>query len=122
MTNNYNRKVTPGNFDTGDLVSKRGVWAFFLLGLNALAGREQPFEEIGQGMVSESKSEGNEVSSMRFFRLIGSHPPNCKGKCGTCTPCTLTREQLPPSDVTDPAPERWMCKCGNKLYDPYGKI
>jgi len=73
-------------------------------------------------MVSERKSEGNEVSSMRFFRLIGSQPPDCKGKCGTCTPCTLTREKIPPSDDTEPGPEKWMCKCGNKLYDPYGKI
>ncbi|KAK7321420.1 hypothetical protein VNO77_32046 [Canavalia gladiata] len=78
-------------------------------------------EEIGQGMVSESKIE---VSSMdwprRFLGGPGSSPPRCTSKCGKCTPCKPVHVPVPPGTpvTAEYYPEAWRCKCGNKLYMP----
>ncbi|MCO5577259.1 hypothetical protein L7F22_031086 [Adiantum nelumboides] len=54
--------------------------------------------------------------------LVGSSPPKCLKKCGTCTPC---KSVLVPIHTTNfpatPAeyyPEAWRCQCKGKLYNP----
>ncbi|KAG6590330.1 EPIDERMAL PATTERNING FACTOR-like protein 6, partial [Cucurbita argyrosperma subsp. sororia] len=58
--------------------------------------------------------------SRRGLSGLGSSPPNCDSKCGSCTPCTTVLVSVPPgpSGVGDDFPKVWRCKCGNKLYMP----
>nr|XP_012575412.1 EPIDERMAL PATTERNING FACTOR-like protein 4 [Cicer arietinum] len=89
-----------------------------------------PQEAIGQRTVSQDKSEVSVVTSRSLLDGLGSHPPSCIGKCGTCTPCEPILVTIPPvSAPTMSAPLRtivmieyypqaWRCTCGGKLYPP----
>lgn len=55
--------------------------------------------------------------------LVGSAPPSCQGKCGSCVPCNPIHTPIgsrPVGSLTQQEyyPEVWRCKCGNKLYLP----
>lgn len=56
------------------------------------------------------------------FSKLGSRPPNCKHKCGGCTPCIAI--QVPRTTThlevqyTNYEPEGWKCKCGPTLFNP----
>lgn len=54
--------------------------------------------------------------------LVGSSPPTCQGKCGTCSPCNPIHVSIgsPHGALTQQEyyPEVWRCKCGNKLFMP----
>ncbi|KAG6583316.1 EPIDERMAL PATTERNING FACTOR-like protein 6, partial [Cucurbita argyrosperma subsp. sororia] len=68
-----------------------------------------------------SNHEDQELTlSGRGLSRLGSSPPNCDSKCGSCTPCTTVLVSVPsgPSGVGDDFPKVWRCKCGNKLYMP----
>lgn len=59
-------------------------------------------------------------------RLVGSSPPSCQGKCGSCVPCSPIHTSVGSSTGSTAGsltqqeyyPEVWRCKCGNKLYVP----
>ncbi|XVF63051.1 hypothetical protein PTKIN_Ptkin09bG0057700 [Pterospermum kingtungense] len=50
----------------------------------------------------------------------GSSPPNCRSKCGSCSPCQPVHVPIQPglSMPLEYYPEAWRCKCGNKLFMP----
>ncbi|KAG0555223.1 hypothetical protein M758_12G155400 [Ceratodon purpureus] len=54
--------------------------------------------------------------------LVGSSPPTCRSKCGTCTPCKPVHVAIgSPHGViseTEYYPEVWRCQCGNRYYMP----
>ncbi|KAG0627728.1 hypothetical protein M758_2G223700 [Ceratodon purpureus] len=57
--------------------------------------------------------------------LVGSAPPSCQGKCGSCVPCTPIHVSIGSSPVhagsvtqQEYYPEVWRCKCGNKFFMP----
>lgn len=58
--------------------------------------------------------------------LLGSTPPNCEGRCETCTPCVPVLVPVPPKkpvhfEVQKPQdyyPEIWKCGCGGNIYLP----
>lgn len=77
-------------------------------------------------MMVRSK-EGNEQtpapsmsSARRYLGGLGSSPPRCLWKCGSCTPCKPVHVPVPPGTpvTAEYYPEAWRCKCGNKLYMP----
>ncbi|KAK7290364.1 hypothetical protein RIF29_04727 [Crotalaria pallida] len=81
----------------------------------------QKFEHrIGQGMVYESKKDFSLGKARRFLVGPGSSPPQCASKCGNCTPCKAVHVPVPPGAPVSAEyyPEKWMCKCGNKLNMP----
>ncbi|KAG4955061.1 hypothetical protein GLYMA_14G202900v4 [Glycine max] len=47
----------------------------------------------------------------------GSVPPTCHSKCCKCTPCKPTLCSVHNEGGTY-YPLRWLCKCGNKFYNP----
>ncbi|PON37664.1 hypothetical protein PanWU01x14_318220 [Parasponia andersonii] len=60
------------------------------------------------------------TASARHLSGIGSSPPRCLWKCGSCTPCKPVHVPVPPGTpvTAEYYPEAWRCKCGNKLYMP----
>jgi hypothetical protein len=54
--------------------------------------------------------------------LVGSSPPTCQGKCGSCTPCNPIHVSIgsPHGALTQQEyyPEVWRCKCGNRFFMP----
>eukprot|EP00250_Pteridium_aquilinum_P014355 c21934_g1_i1 orf=609-1079(-) len=53
--------------------------------------------------------------------LVGSTPPTCISKCGSCKPiCAPVRVPVQPGTPNNSEyyPEAWRCKCGGKLYMP----
>ncbi|XP_009375978.2 EPIDERMAL PATTERNING FACTOR-like protein 5 [Pyrus x bretschneideri] len=51
---------------------------------------------------------------------LGSSPPSCRSKCGSCSPCKAVHVAIQPG-VSIPLeyyPEAWRCKCGNHLFMP----
>ncbi|KAL5712443.1 hypothetical protein ACHQM5_014616 [Ranunculus cassubicifolius] len=74
--------------------------------------------------------EGSDVSGTlersvqkNRMRLIGSSPPTCQFKCGTCIPCRPVLVPVKPggrSNVPDTEcyPLVWRCICQGKLYRP----
>ncbi|KAM7488370.1 hypothetical protein LguiB_025854 [Lonicera macranthoides] len=51
---------------------------------------------------------------------LGSSPPKCRSKCGTCSPCKPVHVPIQPglSMPLEYYPEAWRCKCRNKLFMP----
>ncbi|KAJ7190077.1 hypothetical protein O6H91_04G099700 [Diphasiastrum complanatum] len=51
---------------------------------------------------------------------LGSTPPQCTSKCGSCKPCSPVHVPIQPGLVktTEYYPEAWRCKCREKLYMP----
>ncbi|CAD6333516.1 unnamed protein product [Miscanthus lutarioriparius] len=51
---------------------------------------------------------------------LGSHPPRCTTKCGSCNPCYPVHVSVPPGVLvtTEYYPEAWRCKCRDQLYMP----
>ncbi|CAD6271817.1 unnamed protein product [Miscanthus lutarioriparius] len=51
---------------------------------------------------------------------LGSSPPRCTTKCGSCNPCYPVHVSVPPGVLvtTEYYPEAWRCKCRNQLYMP----
>ncbi|KAI5066023.1 hypothetical protein GOP47_0018647 [Adiantum capillus-veneris] len=64
------------------------------------------------------KNSSNVSSTSR--NLLGSSPPKCVKKCGSCNPCksVIVPIHIPASLPTDYYPVTWRCKCGGKLYMP----
>ncbi|XP_024363472.1 uncharacterized protein [Physcomitrium patens] len=66
-------------------------------------------------------SDGSSSSSSRRG-LVGSSPPTCRFRCGTCTPCKPVHVAIgSPHGViseTEYYPEVWRCQCGNRYYMP----
>lgn len=64
---------------------------------------------------------GSDASAMRT--LVGSSPPKCIKKCGSCNPCKTVLVPIhtrnAPSSASEYYPVAWRCKCGGKLYNPY---
>ncbi|KAH7681974.1 hypothetical protein IHE45_05G092600 [Dioscorea alata] len=53
---------------------------------------------------------------------MGSRPPRCHYKCGSCSPCVAiqvptTNGHLNP-EYANYEPEGWMCKCGSAFFNP----
>ncbi|CAN6677211.1 unnamed protein product [Malus baccata var. baccata] len=51
---------------------------------------------------------------------LGSSPPSCRSKCGSCSPCKAVHVPIQPG-VSIPLeyyPEAWRCKCGSHLFMP----
>lgn len=63
----------------------------------------------------------NDGSSSRRG-LVGSSPPTCRAKCGTCQPCKAVHIAIgSPHGViseTEYYPEVWRCQCANRYYMP----
>ncbi|KAE9594487.1 hypothetical protein Lal_00001418 [Lupinus albus] len=81
----------------------------------------QKFEEkIGEGIIFEGKKGLSIGWARRFLGGAGSSPPQCKSKCGNCTPCRAVHVAVPPgtSVTAEYYPEAWRCMCGNKLNMP----
>ncbi|PIM98959.1 Polygalacturonase [Handroanthus impetiginosus] len=80
--------------------------------------------------VNEQNSDNalGSPSTRRF--LQGSTPPDCKDKCGSCTPCVAVLARGSPSPpqasahrlinigIQDYYPLKWWCQCKGKLYKP----
>ena len=64
---------------------------------------------------------------------IDSIPPDCKGKCGTCTPCVAVQVPVEPPfqkekkmntsisanvRADEYKPIKWGCKCSNLIFPP----
>lgn len=49
---------------------------------------------------------------------LSSSPPNCKNKCKGCQPCKPKLIIVHPNKPQDYYPQRWVCSCHNKIYDP----
>lgn len=66
-------------------------------------------------------NDGSGSSSSRRG-LVGSSPPTCRAKCGTCNPCKPVHIAIgSPHGViseTEYYPEVWRCQCGNRYYMP----
>lgn len=91
--------------------------------LSAKAGTYFQESEKPMAMSNEVKEEvvPNLMSSARrYLGGLGSSPPRCLRKCGTCTPCNPVHVPVPPGTpvTAEYYPEAWRCKCGNKLYMP----
>ncbi|KAG6574959.1 EPIDERMAL PATTERNING FACTOR-like protein 4, partial [Cucurbita argyrosperma subsp. sororia] len=102
--------------------------AALLLLASAIAARPTP---IGKSLNSIplinpflgfTKTEETEFPAMtrRRLRGLGSSPPICRSKCGSCSPCTAVHIPIQPglSLPSEYYPEAWRCKCGNSLYLP----
>lgn len=54
--------------------------------------------------------------------LVGSSPPTCHGKCGTCFPCNPIHVSIgsPRGALSQQEyyPEVWRCKCGSRYFLP----
>ena len=53
--------------------------------------------------------------------LVGSSPPKCVKKCGTCSPCRSVLVPIHTSLSSAPTqyyPEAWRCQCKGHLYTP----
>ncbi|KAG0570840.1 hypothetical protein M758_6G183800 [Ceratodon purpureus] len=55
--------------------------------------------------------------------LLGSAPPSCQGKCGSCVPCFPIHVSLGgphAGSITEQEyyPEAWRCKCDNRTFMP----
>jgi hypothetical protein len=82
--------------------------------------------KIGSGNVQswgETNAKASNSDSIYGHRLlVGSAPPTCQGKCGTCSPCNPIHVSIgsPHGALTQQEyyPEVWRCKCGNKLFMP----
>ncbi|KAK6273618.1 hypothetical protein POUND7_010701 [Theobroma cacao] len=65
---------------------------------------------------------GSEETCSRVLGRLGSRPPNCRRKCGRCTPCVAT--QIPATSdklgiqYANYEPEGWKCKCGSTFFNP----
>ncbi|GMJ02621.1 epidermal patterning factor like 3 [Hibiscus trionum] len=81
------------------------------------------------GVAFESKQvhhslgdRAEKAKSGRRLGRIGSRPPNCKRKCGQCTPCVAT--QIPTTSgelgiqYTNYEPEGWTCNCHSTFFNP----
>ncbi|KAI5084795.1 hypothetical protein GOP47_0000964 [Adiantum capillus-veneris] len=70
-----------------------------------------------KGAAQEAAAKG---STGNGSSAVGSRPPSCLSKCGTCKPCTPVRIPVPPGTptISEYYPEAWRCKCGGKLYMP----
>ncbi|KAL2585110.1 EPIDERMAL PATTERNING FACTOR-like protein 6 [Glycine soja] len=89
-----------------------------------LANADIDFEElkgnIGQSLVSKGKIEVFSMNlglSRGILSGPGSVPPTCHSKCCKCTPCKPTLCSVHNEGGTY-YPLRWLCKCGNKFYNP----
>ncbi|XP_072982010.1 EPIDERMAL PATTERNING FACTOR-like protein 5 [Typha latifolia] len=51
---------------------------------------------------------------------VGSFPPTCRGRCGSCFPCGAVHVTIQPGLIfpLEYYPEAWRCKCGSKLFMP----
>lgn len=50
---------------------------------------------------------------------LNSSPPNCKNKCKGCQPCKPKLIIVHPNKPEDYYPQKWMCSCHSKIYNPY---
>lgn len=54
--------------------------------------------------------------------LVGSSPPKCIKKCGSCTPCKSVLVPIHttylPATPAEYYPEAWRCQCRGKTYNP----
>eukprot|EP00250_Pteridium_aquilinum_P034876 c824_g1_i1 orf=362-763(+) len=66
------------------------------------------------------------LSEMRT--LLGSSPPRCVKRCGSCTPCKSTVVPIhinvegsftPSKSESEYYPVAWRCQCGGKIYYPH---
>ncbi|KAL1548633.1 EPIDERMAL PATTERNING FACTOR-like protein 4 [Salvia divinorum] len=61
-----------------------------------------------------------QISGGAVVERLGSSPPSCRSKCGSCAPCKAVHVSIQPG-INMPLeyyPEAWRCKCGNKLFMP----
>ncbi|KAG8051800.1 hypothetical protein GUJ93_ZPchr0001g31140 [Zizania palustris] len=91
--------------------------------LQGMAGEGTDF---GRMAVAEAHSDdmpeegGQHVRRRLLSGGLGSHPPRCTSKCGSCSPCSPVHVSVPPGVLvtTEYYPEAWRCKCRNQLYMP----
>ncbi|KAH7279856.1 hypothetical protein KP509_37G040800 [Ceratopteris richardii] len=53
--------------------------------------------------------------------LVGSSPPSCYKKCGTCIPCKSALVPIHTGSMIireEYYPEAWRCQCRGKIYNP----
>ncbi|KAL0321137.1 UNVERIFIED_CONTAM: Polygalacturonase [Sesamum radiatum] len=90
---------------------------FFLL--NVVDGATTQIKTQDQNLYYLKNLEKTLDEANSFGSLVGSRPPDCSNKCGTCTPCKLALVGVPPKPMLrDYYPVRWKCQCKGKLYDP----
>ncbi|KAG0453555.1 hypothetical protein HPP92_024859 [Vanilla planifolia] len=73
-------------------------------------------------MVLDAEIRRRSIPEARADRrgLVGSSPPRCIHRCGTCSPCRAVHVPFPPGTpaVDEYYPEAWRCKCGGRLFMP----
>ncbi|KAI9118167.1 hypothetical protein K1719_010499 [Acacia pycnantha] len=81
--------------------------------------RSSPSSAKAHGDFQEC-GERNGEGGVRILGGLGSAPPRCASKCGSCRPCRPVHVPVPPGTpvTAEYYPEAWRCKCGNKLYMP----
>ncbi|OWM69800.1 EPIDERMAL PATTERNING FACTOR-like protein 4 [Punica granatum] len=70
--------------------------------------------------ILRAAGSGEDQLRRRVLKGLGSSPPTCRSKCGSCSPCTPVHVPIQPgfSMPLEYYPEAWRCKCGNKLFMP----
>ena len=111
----------------GLIFEECGIWrGWFIYSNTGVIGFLQylnrpppPSRKLGRGNVKLDDS----IFGHRL--LVGSAPPSCQGKCGSCVPCTPIHVSVGSSPVhagsvvqQEYYPEVWRCKCGNKTFMP----
>ncbi|KAM2420086.1 hypothetical protein EV1_026289 [Malus domestica] len=78
-----------------------------------------------QGATFDSKQGVEEGMGGRRYRglsRLGSRPPNCEHKCGSCEPCVPVQTPRTTDhfglQYTNYEPEGWRCKCGSTFFTP----
>ncbi|KAJ0977468.1 hypothetical protein J5N97_012942 [Dioscorea zingiberensis] len=70
-----------------------------------------------KGGEGERNGGGGEVEG------LGSRPPRCHYKCGSCSPCVAiqvptTNGHWSTPEYANYEPEGWKCKCGSSFFNP----
>ncbi|CAM8991758.1 hypothetical protein QQ045_008914 [Rhodiola kirilowii] len=92
----------------------------FLLFTSVPSALSLIIQQSNQIEMIAAASRSNGRREVRRMMGPGSHPPNCRSKCGPCAPCRPVHVPVRPglSKPLDYYPEAWRCKCGNSLFIP----
>lgn len=71
-------------------------------------------------------AEGDSIVNLTG-KILDSSPPNCYGRCATCTPCKPVLVLVPPQEKPvqfevqkipiDYYPQIWRCECDGNIYN-----
>ncbi|XP_047951160.1 EPIDERMAL PATTERNING FACTOR-like protein 4 [Salvia hispanica] len=97
-------------FRRRQLVLSFATLALFALLSSVSALGFNPARQLSERAVMERRRLGG----------LGSSPPSCRSKCGSCAPCKAVHVSIQPG-IRMPLeyyPEAWRCNCGNNLFMP----